>query len=86
MPLTLYQASIPVFIRGFSNLSAVLEKAKAHGKIACLAEGIGHKVFTHHLLAGSQAFVEVLVEILAGVLGKCRGHVSSLEQVLKAQA
>lgn len=30
MPLTLYQASIPVFIRGFNNLSAVLEKAKAH--------------------------------------------------------
>jgi hypothetical protein len=30
MPLTLYQASIPVFIRGFTNLSAVLEKARAH--------------------------------------------------------
>jgi len=30
MPLTLYQASIPVFIRGFNNLAAVLEKAKAH--------------------------------------------------------
>ncbi|MBW8721824.1 MAG: DUF1993 family protein, partial [Polaromonas sp.] len=32
MPLTLYQASIPVFIRGFDNLSAVLEKAKAHAE------------------------------------------------------
>lgn len=30
MPLTLYQASIPVFVRGFTNLSAVLEKARAH--------------------------------------------------------
>jgi hypothetical protein len=30
MPLSLYQASIPVFIRGFTNLSAVLEKAKTH--------------------------------------------------------
>jgi hypothetical protein len=30
MALTLYQASIPVFLRGFHNLSAVLEKAKAH--------------------------------------------------------
>ena len=30
MPLTLYQASIPVFIRGFNNLPAVLDKAKAH--------------------------------------------------------
>jgi hypothetical protein len=29
-PLSLYQASIPVFIRGFTNLSAVLEKAKTH--------------------------------------------------------
>jgi len=30
MPLSLYQASIPVFIRGLINLSAVLEKVKAH--------------------------------------------------------
>ena len=32
MPLTLYQASVPVFTRGFNNLAAVLEKAKAHAK------------------------------------------------------
>jgi hypothetical protein len=32
MPLTLYQASIPIFIRGFTNLSAVLDKAKAHAE------------------------------------------------------
>lgn len=30
MPLTLYQASVPVFTRGFNNLAAVLEKARAH--------------------------------------------------------
>ena len=32
MSLTLYQASIPVFIRGLNNLSAVLEKARAHAE------------------------------------------------------
>ena len=32
MPLTLYQASIPVFTRGFNNLAAVLEKAKTHAQ------------------------------------------------------
>ncbi len=32
MPLSMYQASIPVFIRGFSNLSAVLLKGEPHGE------------------------------------------------------
>ncbi len=33
MPLTLYQTSVPVFVRGLNNLSAVLEKAKAHAQV-----------------------------------------------------
>ncbi|MGH8857259.1 MAG: DUF1993 domain-containing protein [Polaromonas sp.] len=32
MPLTLYQASVPVFTRGFNNLAAVLEKARTHAQ------------------------------------------------------
>ena len=32
MPLTLYQTSVPAFVRGLNNLSAVLEKAKAHAQ------------------------------------------------------
>jgi hypothetical protein len=30
MPLSMYQASVPVFVRGLSNLSALLDKASAH--------------------------------------------------------
>lgn len=30
MPITVYQASIPVLIRAFDNLTAVLDKAEAH--------------------------------------------------------
>src|SRR5436190_15933284 len=30
MPLSMYQASIPVLLRGFRNLSAVLRKGEAH--------------------------------------------------------
>lgn len=32
MSLTLYQTSVPAFVRGLNNLSAVLEKAKAHAQ------------------------------------------------------
>jgi uncharacterized protein len=38
MSITLYRASIPVFIRGFDNLSAVLKKGEAHEKSASLVE------------------------------------------------
>jgi hypothetical protein len=36
MALSLYQASVPVFLRAFDNLSAILEKGAAHAKSAGL--------------------------------------------------
>ena len=38
MPLSMYQASIPLFVRGFNNLSAVLQKGEAHPDAAALVE------------------------------------------------
>ena len=32
MSLSMYRASVPVFVRGLSNLSAILEKAAAHAE------------------------------------------------------
>ena len=38
MPLSMYQASIPVLVRGLKNLSAVLRKGEAHAGGAALVE------------------------------------------------
>lgn len=38
MPLSMYQASIPLLVRGLGNLSAVLEKGAAHPDAAALVE------------------------------------------------
>jgi uncharacterized protein len=38
MPLSMYQASIPVLVRGLKNLSAVLRKGEAHPDGASLVE------------------------------------------------
>ena len=38
MPLSMYQASIPLLVRGFNNLSAVLKKGEAHPDAAALVE------------------------------------------------
>lgn len=38
MPLSMYQSSIPLLVRGLTNLSAVLKKGEAHGDGAALVE------------------------------------------------
>src|ERR1700754_2546725 len=38
MPLSMYQASIPLLLRGLDNLSAVLKKGAAHSDAAALVE------------------------------------------------
>ena len=38
MPLSMYQASIPLLVRGFNNLSAVLKKGEAHPGSAAFVE------------------------------------------------
>lgn len=38
MPLSMYQASIPLLVRGLGNLSAVLEKGATHPDAAALVE------------------------------------------------
>ena len=38
MPLSMYQASIPLLVRGLENLSAVLKKGEAHPDAAAMVE------------------------------------------------
>ena len=38
MPLSMYQASVPLLVRGLNNLSAVLKKGEAHPDAAALVE------------------------------------------------
>jgi uncharacterized protein len=38
MPLSMYQASVPLLVRGLNNLSAVLKKGEAHPAAAALVE------------------------------------------------
>ncbi len=38
MPLSMYQASVPLLVRGLDNLSAVLKKGEAHPDAAALVE------------------------------------------------
>ena len=47
MSLTMYQASIPVFVRLLGNLSAILDKAAAHAE----AKKIDPAIFVNARLA-----------------------------------
>ena len=38
MPITLYDITVPVFLRGFERLSAILEKGRAAGRRASIPE------------------------------------------------
>ncbi len=38
MPLSMYQASVPLLVRGLDNLSAVVKKGEAHPEAAALVE------------------------------------------------
>ncbi|MGB8856696.1 MAG: DUF1993 domain-containing protein [Burkholderiales bacterium] len=46
MPLSMYQASVPVFVRNLDNLSAILDKAVAHAE----AKKIDHAVLLNFRL------------------------------------
>ena len=40
MPLSMYQASVPVFVRGLSNLRGILAKAVAHAQTRKIQESV----------------------------------------------
>lgn len=40
MPLSMYQASIPVFLRGLNNLSEILKKAEAYAEAKKIEPGV----------------------------------------------
>jgi hypothetical protein len=40
MTISMYQASVPVFVRALKNLSAILDKARAHAEAKKIAGGV----------------------------------------------
>jgi hypothetical protein len=46
MPLSMYQASIPVLVRGLNNLEAILRKGEAHGGAALVEARLAPDMLT----------------------------------------
>ena len=46
MPISMYQASVPVFVRAFGNFAAILRKGEAHGGDALVAARLAPDMYT----------------------------------------
>ena len=75
MTLSMYQASIPVFIRGFGNLSAILAKAEAHAE----AKKIDPLVFMQARLAPDMLPFPKQIQIASDVTKGCAARLASIE-------
>lgn len=75
MPLSMYQASIPVFLRGFNNLSAILDKAEAHAA----ARSIEPAVYLTGRLAPDMYPLTRQVQIATDMAKGCAARLAGLE-------
>lgn len=75
MALSMYQATIPVFLRGFSNLSAILDKAEVHAE----ARKIDPDVFTMGRLAPDMYPLTSQVQIATDIAKGCAARLAGLE-------
>jgi uncharacterized protein len=75
MSLTMYQASIPVFIRMLGNLSAILDKAAAHAE----AKKIDPSVFINARLAPDMFPLSRQVQIAADMVKGCAARLAGVE-------
>ncbi len=75
MSLTMYQASIPVFVRMLGNLSAILEKAAAHAE----AKKIDPAVFINARLAPDMYPLSRQVQIATDMAKGCAARLSGIE-------
>jgi uncharacterized protein len=75
MPLSMYQASIPVFVRQLSNLSAILKKAEAHA----LARKIEPEVFINARLAPDMFPLSRQVQIATDGAKGCAARLAGVE-------
>ena len=75
MSLTMYQASIPVFIRMLGNLSSILDKAAAHAE----AKKIDPAIFINARLAPDMYPLSRQVQIATDVVKGCAARLAGIE-------
>lgn len=75
MPLSMYQASIPVFTRFFNNLSAILTKAEAHAK----AKKIEPSVLINARLAPDMFPLSRQIQIASDSVKGCAARLAGVE-------
>jgi hypothetical protein len=75
MSLSMYQASVPVFIRGLGNLSAILDKAAKHAE----AKQIEPSVFINARLAPDMYPLSRQVQIATDVTKGCAARLAGIE-------
>lgn len=75
MSLSMYQASVPVFIRGFENLQVILDKALAHAK----AKNFDPSVLVQARLAPDMLALARQVQIASDVAKACAARLAGIE-------
>lgn len=75
MSLTMYQASIPVFVRMLGNLSSILDKAAAHAE----AKKIDLSVFVNSRLAPDMYPLSRQVQIATDMAKGCAARLAGIE-------
>ncbi len=75
MSLTMYQASIPAFVRMLGNLSAILDKAAAHAE----AKKIAPAIFINARLAPDMFPLSRQVQIATDIVKGCAARLAGIE-------
>lgn len=75
MSLSMYDASIPVLLRGLENLSAVLEKGEAHAK----AKGFDSTVLVQSRLAPDMHPLSRQIQIATDMSKGCAARLAGIE-------
>lgn len=75
MSLTMYQASIPAFVRMLGNLSAILDKAAAHAE----AKKIDPSIFINARLAPDMFPLSRQVQIATDMVKGCAARLAGIE-------
>jgi len=75
MSLTMYQASIPVFVRLLGNLSAILDKATAHAE----AKKIDPAIFVNARLAPDMYPLSRQVQIATDMVKGCAARLAGID-------
>jgi uncharacterized protein len=75
MSLTMYQASIPVFVRMLGNLSTILDKAAAHAE----AKKIDPAIFVNARLVPDMYPLSRQVQIATDIVKGCAARLAGIE-------